>query len=166
MGQRATISQAAQALDLSGRAASARESAARHLPSKAEAAQFADPQAYADGFDFSPFTTADMAFIYKIARDTADFWRHVANMPRCNEPSEWAGIPRPTTLGRFADFECERLGFLSDRCVQELSRRKPADDDERDHILCTQILHEIECSGRIDRRDAPTLLIEALKAWG
>ena len=166
MGQRATTSQSAQAPSLGGRAAAARESAARHLHSKTGPSQFADPQAHTDGFDFSPFTTADMAFIYKIARDTANLWRHVTNMPRCNEPSELAGIPRSTTLGLFADFECERLGFLSDRCVQELSRRQPADDEERDHILCTQILHEIECSGRIDRRDAPTLLIEALKAWG
>lgn len=166
MGQRATSSQAFGAPSLSVRAAATRESAARHLPQRAVPAQFADPQAYANGFDFSPFTTADMAFIYKIARENADLWRHVTNMPLCHEPSEMVGVSRSTTLGLFADFECERLGYLSDRCVQELSRRKPADDKERDRILCIQILHEIECNGRVDRRDAPTLLIEALKAWG
>ena len=166
MGQRATTSQPAQAPSLGDRAATARETAARHLTRTAQPAQFAEPQAYADGFDFSPFTAADVAFLYKIARDTANLWRHVTNLPRCNEPSEWQGISNSTTLGHFADFECERLGFLSDRCVQELTRRKPANDEERDYIICTQILHEIECNGSIDRRDAPTLLIEALKAWG
>lgn len=166
MGQKATISQADQASSLGDRAATARETAARHLRAQAEPDQFAEPRAYADGFDFAPFNTADVALLYKIARDTANLWLHVTNMPRCEEPSERQGVSKATGLGHFADFECQRLNFLSDRCVQELTRRKPANHEERDYILCTQILHEIECNGSIDRRDVPTLLIEALKAWG
>jgi sulfur relay (sulfurtransferase) DsrF/TusC family protein len=85
-------------------------------------------------------------------------------MPWCESGSRV--IAGTTMLGYFASFEEERLAFLRDGCMQELRQRQPADDDERDRILSTRILHEIDAAGRIGSSEEPTLLIDALKAWG
>ena len=58
------------------------------------------------------------------------------------------------------------MAFLRDRCAAEIAQRVPSDDAERDEILCVRIAHQMHCNGMIDPRDAPGLLIEALKAWG
>lgn len=107
-----------------------------------------------------------MKLLFEIVRDAGNLWLHVSNLPQCSEPSEYRGIPRSTIVGQFVDHEYGRLCFLRDRCVREIQQRQPADDEERDRILSVRILHGIECSGRIDTRDDPGLLIEALKAWG
>lgn len=67
---------------------------------------------------------------------------------------------------RVVEGEEQRLSFLRDRCVAEITQRVPADKAEHDQVLCVRIAHELNCNGRIDRLDAPDLLIKALKAWG
>jgi len=165
MGHRATKPPVAPSQSLGERATAARLSAARHMSAANEPTQFSNARAFADAFDFSLFSTADLARLYELVSDASRYWLRVTNMPWCIKHGS-REIPEATVLGHFASFEEERLAFLQDRCVRELRQRQPADDDERDHILSTRILHEIGCAGQIDTSEEPTLLIDALKAWG
>lgn len=165
MGQRAAKPATAPSQSLGDRAAAARASAAHHMPAAAEPAQFSNARAYADAFDFSLFSIADLSRLYELVSDASRHWLRVTNMPWCAKHGP-QDILEATVLGHFASFEEERLAFLQDQCVRELRQRQPADDSERDHILSTRILHEIGCSGQIDRSEEPALLIDALKAWG
>lgn len=119
----------------------------------------------ADEFDFAPYSIKDLARLYEVTKQADEYWGQIGNTPLCSHP-DGHGFTELTNLGRFAEIEENRMAFLRDRCVAEISRRVPADDAERDEILCVRIAHEMDCSGRIDRRDAPDLLLEALKAWG
>ena len=121
-------------------------------------------RSYANEFDFSVFSIKDLAHLHDVARHAGTYWGNVGNMPLCN--GFGADGSSLTSVGWFVEGEEQRLSFLRDRCVVEIAQRVPADDAERDVILCVRIAHEFDCNGRIDRREAPSLLIEALKAWG
>lgn len=124
----------------------------------------ADAQGYAAELDLGAFSIKDLARLYDVARHANTYWGHVGDMPLCNgSGAEGSSL---TNVGWVVEAEEHRMSFLRDRCIAEIARRQPADDAERDESLCVRIQHEIECAGRIDRLDAPTLLIEALKAWG
>lgn len=144
------------------RAASARAGLAK-APSEARLEQrFANARAYADAFDFAPFTLIDVARLYEITRQIGDHLSLTTNMPLCTH-RDADGSLATSPLGWFLNFETERLAFLRDRCVAELERRQPHNGDEHDEILGTRLAHELDCSGRIAE---PGLLLEALKAWG
>ena len=119
----------------------------------------------ANQFDFAPYSITDLARLFEITRAADEYWGQIGNTPLCGK-DDHQGFLVLTNLGRFAEIEEHRMAFLRDRCVVEISRRVPADDAERDEILCVRIAHEMDCNGRIDRLDAPGLLVEALKAWG
>lgn len=144
------------------RAASARAGLAK-APSEAALEQrYGNARAYADAFDFSPFTLIDVARLYEITRQISDHLSLTTNMPLCTH-RDANGYLAASPLGWFLNFETERLAFLRDRCVAELERRQPQNEDEHDEILGARLAHELDCSGRIAE---PGLLLEALKAWG
>ncbi|WP_156394093.1 hypothetical protein [Methylobacterium sp. Leaf94] len=146
------------------RAEAVRSAAARHSPPSLDA-RLDVGRSLADQFDFAPFSVVDLARLYELTRQTDEYWGQIGSMPLCSN-EDGQGFSVLTNLGRFAEIEEHRMAFLRDKCVAEISRRVPANDAERDEILCVRIMHEIDCNGRVDRLDAPTLLVEALKAWG
>ncbi|WP_264047994.1 hypothetical protein [Methylobacterium flocculans] len=121
-------------------------------------------RSYANEFDFSPFSIKDLAHLFDVARHAGTYWGDVGNMPLSG--GFGADGSSLTNVGWFVEGEEQRMSFLRDRCVAEIAQRGPTNDSERDEILCVRIAHEFDCNGRIDRAEAPSLLIEALKAWG
>ena len=124
-----------------------------------------DARSFADQIDLASFSVTDLGRLYEVTCQADDYWGHVGNMPLCTT-QEGSAFPQTTPIGWFVQSEEQRMAFLRDRCVAEIAQRTPACQRERNEILRVRITHELECNGRIDRVDAPDLLIEALKAWG
>ena len=150
---------------LRDRAGALRAATARQSPMASLEARLDIGRSLADQFDFAPYSIKDLARLFEITRAADEYWGQIGNTPLCGKDDD-QGFLVLTNLGRFAEIEEHRMAFLRDRFVAEISRRVPADDDVRDEILCVRIAHEMDCNGRIDLRDAPGLLVEALKAWG
>lgn len=68
-----------------------------------------------------------------------------------------------TPGGDLLDAEQNRLGCLRDACADELTRRTPRTDRERDAALIVRVGHEMLCEGKI--RDK-TILAEITQTWG
>ena len=150
---------------LRDRASALRSASARkpHPPSLEERLDVG--RRLADEFDFAPYSIKDLARLYELTKQADEYWGQIGSMPLCGDIGS-SGFTELTNLGRFAEIEENRMAFLRDKCVAEITGRVPSNDAERDEILCVRIAHELDCNGRIDRLDAPDLLIEALKAWG
>ena len=144
------------------RAAAARVATGRKT---VPASPYGSPRAFADQFDFSAFGVIDVARLHQVVKQLDIYLGHMSNMPLCTEPDA-RGIPTLTPVGRFIDAEEARITFLRDRCVREIAQRIPQTDEERDEILSVRISHALDCGFRIDARDDPGILFEALKAWG
>lgn len=145
------------------RAGALRAATARLPPQASLEALLANCRRYAVEFDFAPFSIEELARLYEITRQADSFWGHIGNMPLCQSSD---GSSRLSNIGWFVEGESQRFSFLRDSCVAEITRRVPANKAEHDEILSVRIMHEIDCNGRVDRLDAPDLLLEALKAWG
>ena len=150
---------------LRDRAEALRSAAARQAPVDTLDARLDIGRTYAARFDFAPYSIKDLARLYDLTKQADEYWGQIGSMPLCGDVGS-SGFTELTNLGRFAEIEENRMAFLRDKCVAEITGRVPSDDAERDEILCVRIAHEMDCNGRIDRLDAPDLLIEALKAWG
>lgn len=149
---------APQKPDLRERATSLKESLAR-ASGREGAARTAHPRDFADQFDFSALSVAEIARLSEAARMISDMWMHFSNAPYCYTDADRTARP----VWAAYDFECSRIGFLRDRCIHELEGRIPQDGWERDEILCARLKHELECNDSIAE---PGLLVEAVKAWG
>ena len=158
-------SSATSAAELRDRASAARAAAARPSPLGSLDARLDVGRSLAAQFDFTSFGITELARLYKLTKQADEYWGQIGSLPICGEVGS-SGFTELTILGRFAETEEHRMAFLRDRCVAEIAQRVPANDEERDEILCVRIAHEMDCNGRIDRMDAPGLLVEALKAWG
>ncbi|MCJ2035773.1 hypothetical protein [Methylobacterium sp. J-068] len=124
------------------------------------------PKASAEAVNLADLSINGLCVLYDKAGAVKEMWGGAMCQPVAvvNErPNGWVTL---TPLGRLADFEDSRLSFLRDRIVDEAAGRSPADEYDRDNLLGLRIQHEINCNGRIDRRDEPDLLSEVLKAWG
>ena len=150
---------------LKDRATTLRAATARQSPPTNCDACVENARSFVDQFDFAAFGIKDLGRLYEVVRQVGAYWGHLSNMPLCQK-SGVDGLPDLTNVGWFIEAEENRLAFFRDRCVAEIAARSPTNDQERDVMLSVRIAHELDCSSRIDRLDAPTLLIEALKAWG
>ncbi|MCJ2044421.1 hypothetical protein MKK58_07720 [Methylobacterium sp. J-078] len=124
------------------------------------------PKASAEGINLSDLGINGLSALYERVGAVRELWNGAMCLPGAVARRHSNGCVTLSPLGRLADFEDSRLSFLRDRIVDEAARRSPANEYDRDNLLSLRIQHEIACNGRIDRRDAPDLLLEALKAWG
>ncbi|MCJ2023119.1 hypothetical protein [Methylobacterium sp. J-067] len=65
--------------------------------------------------------------------------------------------------GEIIEAESNRLGCLRDACVQEVARRAPKTEADRDAILVSRVHHEMLCEMKIRNM---ALIAEIREAWG
>ncbi|UMY16638.1 hypothetical protein MMB17_18415 [Methylobacterium organophilum] len=120
------------------------------LRSSVESIRTASEVPAARGYDLSKFSVFELSSLYGISRQQ-------------QRALEGFGQTRSgKNLSALVKAEEDRFSFLADDVIREMSRRQPADADERDIILCDRLRHELDCEYRLDA----DLMSEISATWG
>ncbi|GEL44576.1 hypothetical protein MEX01_51670 [Methylorubrum extorquens] len=117
---------------------------------------------YAYGLDLSSVSFKNLLRLYEVFHASNEFLSPVEG-----EPMFDTGAARPcsdpTAGGEIIAAEINRMGCLRDAMADELRRRKPRTERERNGRLEVLVVHEIRCEMKIRDKD---LLAEINAAWG
>jgi hypothetical protein len=116
---------------------------------------------YAHALDLSPVTFNNLLRLHELFASAADTFSDWAQEDQFR--IKYSGCYDNTAGGVDIDAEQNRIACLRDACMDELQRRKPKTESERDEALIVRVTHEMRCEGKIRDR---SLIAEIGKAWG
>lgn len=108
--------------------------------------------------DLSLLSIAELEALADVCRRQSEALTAVLCQPMC----EKQGVTDYNSLGNIIDGEADRIGILGNDAEDEIERRKPSNDYERNLILKARIRSHLSGNGYIE----PDLLAEAVAAWG
>lgn len=111
-----------------------------------------------DTHDFGSIDSEALAHLCDVFEAIGSQWDAVSCQPVIEGARD--GYGSAASLAHAESKRAERVRF---RVVDEIRRRQPRDDGERDTLLSVRIRDELLREGSITDRD---LLLEAVKAWG
>lgn len=117
---------------------------------------------YARSLDLSAVPFSNLLHLYDLFSATYDHLCLAEDESMFSEEIQ-PTLRRSTAGGLVLAAEINRLGCLRDAMKNELERRRPRTEAERDHRLYVLITHELKCDGSITDR---ALLSEINMAWG
>ncbi|SFT11050.1 hypothetical protein [Methylobacterium sp. yr668] len=117
----------------------------------------------AAAIDLSGLTILELNNLYDRFNGVADSWLAVSSQPWARASAD-GQCHVSTAGGRIVDCEQDRAGEIRNRIAEEIRRRAPADDLERNMRLETLIQFELLCE--ISLRHNPELRAEIAQAWG
>lgn len=117
---------------------------------------------YARSLDLSAVSFSNLLRLYELFSASYDHLCLAEDESMFSEGMQPVSC-RSTTGGLVLAAEINRLGCLRDAMKNELERRRPRTEAERDHRLYVLITHELRCDGSITDR---ALLSEINMAWG